>query len=991
MKVHFAGAIARIFFATSIMATASAFANPAMPILPKLALPTNGQVVAGNASILQTQTATSATMNVNQTSQRAVINWDSFNVGKNATVNFNQPNTSAVTLNRVTGASASMIEGAVRVNGQVIFVNPNGVTFAKGSEVNAAGVVATTMNIADKDFMEGKSTYKGNGMGQVINEGKIKTNVDGGYIALLAPEVRNDGYLIAKKGAGTVALGSGEQITLDFKGNSLVSLKVDKAIYQGLIENRRVVEVNGGLVVIAVGSANQIMASVINNTGKISAGSMVNNGGVIELVANTVTQAGKISANSQNGQGGQINIVGNDITISQNSKTTATGATAGGQVNIGLANTVVSGGSQINTSSQAGIKANADAAANSKQLAKTVTVQENALIDTSATKSGNGGSIAIWSEVQTTVAGVLKSMGGAISGNGGFIETSSKGSVALAPQAQINTGASNGKTGTWLLDPIDLIINSSAANVISAALSNNNVTIAVTTNTTSCPVMGACTENGSGSLTIASGADILKAGLNYTTLTLSSAGIFNLNANISGQNLDVIISSSIAYLNVGSSINASKVTVQAQAIYSTGSIQSTNYLFGANSGSLGNSIQLLAQAIYVSGGLSLNANLPVNGVSIVTVNGIAKRPDELPAYLLAQSADQNLNRVYSSSAANDASAIQATVTQSNSNVIHLVASNLLNIQATAQVKANGTTGGTIYASAPSINTQSGSVVQANGNNGPGGLIAFSGDQITVAGNIAANGSTDGGAITLIANNGDLNIQNSIIQTNGSTGRGGSIGLSANNNVTIQNASIEATGANQGGKILIGNDAKNGTLPFALSVSLDQVTSLNASQQTTDINNQNGGLIETSGATLNLLSSINAGRGGMWLLDPTNVTISTTAGTSTGTNPLLFTNQTNVSATQIQTAINAGTSIQIIADGTITQTTALTFNITGANLTPTLTLNNTSGSKQAITLIAITDNSAGTGSGVSLNAISAGGAISANGAINLKGAITIDNT
>ena len=437
-------------------------ATQAAPLAPAPnALPTNGQVVAGSASISQTQTPTAATMNVNQTSQRAVINWDSFNVGKNAAVNFNQPNASSVTLNRVTGATQSMIDGAIKANGQVIFVNPNGVTFGKGSEVNAAGVVASTMNIADKDFMDGKSTFKGNGTGAVINEGKIKTNVEGGYIALLAPEVRNDGYLLARKGAGTVAMASGEQITLDFQGNSLISLKVDKATYNGLIENKRVVEVNGGLVVIAAGSANQLMATVIRNTGRISATSAISSGGVIELVANTVTQAGKVTANSKTAEGGQINIVGNDITLATNSKTTATGASGGGQVNVGLASTAVSGGTQVNASTsnptQAAqmVKANADAAANNGLLASSVNILTNALVDTSATQSGNGGTIAIWSQVQTTVAGILKSMGGVLSGNGGFIETSSRGQVSLAPTASINTGANNltGKAGTWLLDP----------------------------------------------------------------------------------------------------------------------------------------------------------------------------------------------------------------------------------------------------------------------------------------------------------------------------------------------------------------------------------------------------------------------------------------------------------------------------------------------------------------------------------------------------------
>ncbi|MBU3617590.1 hypothetical protein, partial [Polynucleobacter sp. JS-Polo-80-F4] len=256
-------------------------------------------------------------------------------------------------------------------------------------------------------------------------------------------------------------------------------------------------------------------------------------------------------------------------------------------------------------------------------------------------------------------------------GNGGFIETSSKGTVALAPTAQINTSATNGKAGTWLLDPIDLIIDATTANLISAVLANSNVTIAVTSNTNTCPI-GSCTQNGTGSLTIASGADILKAGNNYTTLTLSSSSIFNLNANISGQNLDVIISSSIAYLNIGSSINASKVTVQAQTIYSAGAIQASNYLAGSNPGTLGNAIKLLAQAIYVSGGLTLNANIPVNGATTITVNGVAKRPDELPAYLTSQNADQSLNRVYSTSAANDLNSLQIAPVQSN--VIYLTGS-----------------------------------------------------------------------------------------------------------------------------------------------------------------------------------------------------------------------------------------------------------------------------------------------------------------------------
>ncbi|MBT8566371.1 hypothetical protein G6709_08740, partial [Polynucleobacter paneuropaeus] len=1004
---------------------------------PLNALPTNGKVVAGAATISQTSTATNATMTVNQTSQRAVINWDSFNVGKNAAVNFVTPGANSSTLNRVTGASPSLIQGALSSNGQIILVNANGITFGRGAQVDAPGVVASTMDIANKDFMDGKSTFSGSGSGKIVNKGTISATTQDGFIALLAPEVQNQGYLLASKG-GTVVMAAGEQITLNFQGKHLGGVNVDIATYKALVANKRVVEVNGGLVVMAAGAANQLMSSVIKNTGRVSASSVVNNGGEIEFVGNTVTQAGTVEANSTTGVGGQVNLVGNNITATSKSKTTATGATGGGQVNMGLAQTAVSGGTQVNAVTpsantvainQAIVKANATQAAQNNSLAQTVAVEQGASIDASATQSGNGGIIAIWSALKTNIAGSLKAIGGAVSGNGGFVETSSKGTVILAPNAIINTSASNGKAGTWLLDPIDLTIDAATANIISAALENNNVSIAVNGNV--CPSLGSCTQNGSGSLTIASGANILKATGSLSTLSLSSSGVFNLNANISGQNLNVIISSSIAYLNAGSSITANQVTVQAQSIYANG-------IINAQSGTtLGAAIQLLAQAIYVSGGLntstSSNTNTSNTTNTSVTYNGNIIRKEDLPTFLTSQNNPNGniasgLDVVYTSSAANDSSA-SAQANTNQTNIIHLNAVNDLTIYSSAQILANGTNGGQITLSAQQLNAQSGSLIQANGNNGPGGVIAISGNQFNLDGTIAANGNdgglisinagsgalsltgtvqangsngrggtviatqasdiqvnsatiqangkTDGGVITLIADTGSINFTSALIQTNGSNGRGGSIGISAQNNVTLSSTKVDAIGLNQGGTIKIGNDASNGTLPFALSASLDQYSSINVAQLDQDLSNQNGGFIETSGQTLSMMASINAGRGGIWLLDPTNVTISTTAGTSTGTNPLLFTNQTNVSATQIQTAINAGTSIQIIADGTITQTANLSFS-PAAGVNVGLTYDTRTGSAQSITLNGTTTN---TGAGnLTLNYLSSGQVI-VNGAIN----------
>ncbi len=832
------------------------------------ALPTGGQVVAGQATISQTQTPTSATMNINQTSQRAIVNWDSFNVGKNAQVNFNQPNAQAVILNRVTGATASVIDGAVRANGQVVLVNPNGVTFGKGADINAGAVVATTMNIANKDFMEGKSTFKGNSKGAVVNQGKIAVNDPNGYIALLAPEVRNEGYLLAQKGPNNaVALAAGEQITLDFRGDKLISVNVDKAVYGALIENKRVIEVSGGLIVVAAGAANQLMGSVIKNTGRISANTMVNNGGVIELVAANVTQAGTVSANSAavtsqtsgqtSGKGGQVHIAGENITLAANSTTTATGTAGGGSVEIGLGRTVATNtkssavqavnaaASNLNTNSsidarQAAAKQTAVVANQHNQLAKTVTVEQGALVDASATQSGNGGAIAIWSEIKTIVAGSLKATGGLQSGNGGFIETSSKGVVELAKGFVVNTSAAMGKLGTWLLDPIDLVIDAGAANVISTALQNNNVTIEVNGNV--CPSLGSCTQNGSGSLTIASGADILKAGTTASTLRLISSGIFNLNADIRGENLNVIINSSIAYLNVGTSITASQVTVQAQTIHVNGNINAIS------NSPLNAAIQLLAQALYISGRLSASTALSNNNSNTntnsntVTYNGTLIRAEDLPTFLRSQNnGNANLDQVYSSTAANDNSASNINT---QTNYIHLQAANDMTLYSTAQIKANGTTGGYINITAQAFNAQSGSLIQANGNNGPGGVINITTHDATLAGAISANG-TNGGSFALSANNAQFEAQ-SVIQANGSNGPGGTISIDALQNIDFVNSGLYLNGTTNGGEIRILSRAGN----LNLFNSVVQTNGSNGRGGSSIVNSQNDLVIQNSVIQLN---------------------------------------------------------------------------------------------------------------------------------------------
>jgi filamentous hemagglutinin family protein len=270
-------------------------------------LPVGGAVAAGSATI----NTAGSTMNINQTSNRVAINWNSFDIGSNATVNFVQPSASAVALNRVNSANPSQIYGNLNTNGQVFLMNSAGIYFAPGANVNVGGIVATTHQMGDADFMNGSSTFSRNGStGSVINDGTIKSGI-GGYIALLAPEVQNNGVLVAQQ--GTVALAGGEAITLNFGDLAkLSSLTIAPSLIKTLVENKLAIQAPDGLIILSARAVNQLTGSVINS-GSIQADGITQSGGRIILEASSsITHSGNMSVNAaptSNGNGGTISII----------------------------------------------------------------------------------------------------------------------------------------------------------------------------------------------------------------------------------------------------------------------------------------------------------------------------------------------------------------------------------------------------------------------------------------------------------------------------------------------------------------------------------------------------------------------------------------------------------------------------------------------------------------------------------------------------------
>jgi filamentous hemagglutinin family protein len=288
-----------------------------------LAGPTGGTVVAGQAAI---NGAPGATV-IQQGSQNAVINWASFNIGKGESVQFQQPNSNAVALNRVLGSDGTTILGNLSANGKVFIVNPNGVLFGQGASVNTAGLVASTLDINNGDFMAGNYKFSGNGSGKVLNQGSI--SAPGGYVALLGANVSNEGTIQAR--LGSVALAAGRAITLDVAGDGLLNVAVDQGAVGALVHNGGMIKADGGSVVLTAQAAGDLLKTVVNNTGVIEAHTIDTRGGTIKLLGDmqsgTVNAAGTLDASAPvSGKGGFIDTSAAHVNIADGINVTAKAA-----------------------------------------------------------------------------------------------------------------------------------------------------------------------------------------------------------------------------------------------------------------------------------------------------------------------------------------------------------------------------------------------------------------------------------------------------------------------------------------------------------------------------------------------------------------------------------------------------------------------------------------------------------------------------------------
>lgn len=285
-----------------------------------MALPTGSNIVSGSADILVDSKGT--TMSVNQHTGKLVTHWEDFNVDAGQTINFRQPDSSSIALNRVVGVNGSQIQGQINANGKVFLINPNGVVFGQTAQVNVGGLVASTQDLSDKDFEAGQFKFSGDSPAQVINNGTLNA-ADGGYVALLGAQVSNNGVIKARM--GRVALGAGNEFNVTFDDNNLLNLQVDAAAVNALVSNGGLLKADAGQVLMTARSMGSMTQTVVNNQGTIEANTLSRKSGRIILDGGdegTVKVAGALSANALGsiGDGGVIETRGANTQVQKGTR-----------------------------------------------------------------------------------------------------------------------------------------------------------------------------------------------------------------------------------------------------------------------------------------------------------------------------------------------------------------------------------------------------------------------------------------------------------------------------------------------------------------------------------------------------------------------------------------------------------------------------------------------------------------------------------------------
>ena len=482
--------------------------------------PTGGKVVGGAGSIVQNGAETI----IKQQSRLLALDWQTFNVGKDATVLFKQPGVSAIALNRILDQNPSQIFGKINSNGQIFLINTHGIIFGAGAQLNVGGLVASTLDLTPDDFLKQHFNLDAHGgHAGVVNHGTIAA-ASGGSVSLIGGNVQNSGLIVADY--GRINLDGADKAVLDFDGNGLINVQITGALQQrfdteqSAVANKGTLKSASGTVVLQASAARDLFTDLVNNAGVIDAHGISTDGGVVRLVGSggNAVSSGRIDASGVHG--GSVQVLSDHNVGITGGRVDASGRDGGGSIRVG-------GGWQ---------------GGEGLQTAAATYIAPDATLTADAMQRGKGGSVVVWGDRVNNFYGSISARGGALGGDGGRVETSSH--DGLNAQGRVDASAAHGKAGMWLLDPrnVDIItggggsLAGTAPNLYYSAATNNStidptVINGALTGGTNVSVFTGTGGGQNGDITVTSAITAAGAGALY----LKAAGSILLNADISGK------------------------------------------------------------------------------------------------------------------------------------------------------------------------------------------------------------------------------------------------------------------------------------------------------------------------------------------------------------------------------------------------------------------------------------------------------------------------
>jgi filamentous hemagglutinin family protein len=812
-------AIARSFAIAGLLAPGLAVAG---------GLPGGGTVVAGAATIANPSSSNTV---ITQTSNAAVINWQQFNIGSGDYVQFIQPSSSSVVLNRVIGGVPSQILGDLSANGRVFLINSSGILFGKGSQIDVGGLVASTMNISNSDFMAGHYVFSGgSGAGSsVVNDGTIHS-ADGGFVVLAGDYVNNTGLIQAR--LGQVVLASGAATTLDLDGSGLISFAVNQATLaqKAGVSNAGEIIADGGRVVMTAQTAHDLLGSAVNNTGLVRAQGIANHDGQIELTASggNISDSGTLDASNAGGTGGSVQIDGDrDIAIQKGAQILASGG-SGGKVSIvadGLLN--FASGSLISALGNSGAGGVTELSGHGELLVR------------GGINLGQGGRLLI----DPTNISIAAGSGSSSSASGnetvfqGFIESQLQSGVA------VQLVASNSITLSDL---------SSSGGALDGRASGSGGSL----------LLGIGSVNGSGSY-VAGGSGSIS--FDNTANSIFTDGVLTLDAGTTGGTVSVgaLSGSSVQVTGLGS-VSTGTVTGKKGAI----TISGGNITLGTVSGSSLSSIDVQA-----TGALSMPASsLSAGSITVFAASGgvsFGALTASSGAIHVSDSAGSIVLNGGDSAKTSFAASAGGNITFTN----NVAAGTSLNLTAGGQVSANGggnalTSGTTANVSGANLalfNLTGGSSVALTATNGDldGNTIRASNGtlQLTDTGGSINTGSlvATKGAVTVTGNTGgtsDNGININGINSSGALQVTNKTGVVTLGSVSAGSINVSDTGGNV---VLNGGDTSTGAITVSSSNNITYTNNVTASGALSltaagQVSANGGGNALSAGTTANVTAS-----------------------------------------------------------------------------------------------------------------------------------------